>query len=205
MSNLQEETNAGATRLEWSDDDGGFGSDDGGGGDGFDDDEDLGEEDKTAEITDDDNADDAGDDVAVEEKAMEETKAEEKPATPVVDPKTTVKNMFKMNSKASDPPKNAYAGSNHFMTSQMSAHEITRQSAASVTIKSKIDTAAGASAVLGRDVDPDVLQVSAKRVAKNWQSQQYRDDHQRAQLNVTTNRGNQNNLDFELTEKLRVN
>jgi len=69
--------NAGATRLEWSDDDGGFGSDDGGWGDGFDDDEDLGEEDKTAEITDDDNADDAGDDVAVEDKAMAETKAEE--------------------------------------------------------------------------------------------------------------------------------
>jgi hypothetical protein len=77
MSSPQEETNAAATRLEWSDDDGGFGSDDGGWGDGFDDDEDLGEEDKAVVSTDDaDAAEDSGD-VVTEDTAMEETKTEE--------------------------------------------------------------------------------------------------------------------------------
>lgn len=36
-----------------------------------------------------------------------------------------------------------------------------------------------------------------------WSSQQYRDPEMRTQLNATTNRAGQNNLDFEITEKLR--
>ena len=36
-----------------------------------------------------------------------------------------------------------------------------------------------------------------------WGSQQYRDPEMRGELNVTTNRGVQNNLDPEISEKLR--
>ena len=36
-----------------------------------------------------------------------------------------------------------------------------------------------------------------------WQNQQYRDADQRGNLNVTTQRGTQNNIDTELTERLR--
>lgn len=36
-----------------------------------------------------------------------------------------------------------------------------------------------------------------------WQNQQYRDVDQRGNLNVTTQRGTQNNIDTELTERLR--
>ena len=36
-----------------------------------------------------------------------------------------------------------------------------------------------------------------------WQSQQYRDNEQRGQLNGTTNRVTQNNIDPEIAEKLR--
>ena len=48
-----------------------------------------------------------------------------------------------------------------------------------------------------------MFEVSAKKHSLMWSSQQYRDPEMRTQLNATTNRAGQNNLDFEITEKLR--
>jgi hypothetical protein len=112
--------------------------------------------------------------------------------------------MFKMNRTEAAAPKITYLTSEHHQTSMLQAHQQTKLSAQSVA-KSNLHTKAGATAFLGCDVDPDVLQVTAKREAKNWKSQQYRDEEHRGQLNVTTNRAVQDNVDIELTEKLRVN
>ena len=54
-------------------------------------------------------------------------------------------------------------------------------------------------------LDPAVFEVTAKKQSLMWQSQQYRDSDQRGNLNVTTQRGTQNNIDTELTERLREN
>jgi hypothetical protein len=119
-----------------------------------------------------------------------------------VDPKTTVKNMFKMDKHGADAPRNTYLNNSHFMTSQIHAHALTKKSAECVK-KTNLHTVAGATDFLGEDVDQDVLQVSAKREGKIWYSQQYKDPEHRNVLNVTTNRGAQDNIDIELSEKLR--
>ena len=52
-------------------------------------------------------------------------------------------------------------------------------------------------------LDPRAFEVSAKKQSLMWQSQQYRDSDQRQNLNVTTQRGTQNNIDPEIAERLR--
>jgi hypothetical protein len=98
------------------------------------------------------------------------------------DPKTTVKNMFLMDAKNAHPPKNAYLGSNDFTTSNNFYHSLTKDASQHVR-KSDLNSVAGATACIGEEVDPDVLQVAAKREAKIWYSQQYRDADHRNQLN----------------------
>ena len=48
-----------------------------------------------------------------------------------------------------------------------------------------------------------MFEVAAKKQSLMWGSQQYRDNEHRGQLNVTTNRNAQNNIDPEISEKLR--
>ena len=52
-------------------------------------------------------------------------------------------------------------------------------------------------------LDPSVFEVPAKKQSLMWQSQQYRDQGQRGNLNVTSSRGTQNNIDPEIMERLR--
>ena len=52
-------------------------------------------------------------------------------------------------------------------------------------------------------LDPSVFEVPAKKQSLMWQSQQYRDAGQRVNLNVTSSRGTQNNIDPEIMERLR--
>ena len=52
-------------------------------------------------------------------------------------------------------------------------------------------------------LDPRVFEVAAKKNSLMWQSQQYRGDDDRQNLNQTTQRGMQNNIDPEIMDKLR--
>ena len=52
-------------------------------------------------------------------------------------------------------------------------------------------------------LDPSVFEVPTKKQSLMWQSQQYRDQGQRGNLNVTSSRGTQNNIDPEIMERLR--
>ena len=52
-------------------------------------------------------------------------------------------------------------------------------------------------------LDPSVFEVPAKKQSLMWSSQQYRDAGQRSNLNVTSTRGTQNNIDPEIMERLR--
>ena len=52
-------------------------------------------------------------------------------------------------------------------------------------------------------LDPSVFEVAAKKHSLMWSSQQYRDSDHRGQLTQTTNRVAQDNLDHEISEKLR--
>ena len=86
--------------------------------------------------------------------------------------------MFLMDTTKSEPAKNTYLASEAHQTSNLTAHHLTKQSAAQVA-QSNLHTKHGATSFLGKDVDPDVLQVTAKREAKNWSFQQYRDPEHR--------------------------
>ena len=50
-------------------------------------------------------------------------------------------------------------------------------------------------------LDPSVFEVPAKKQSLMWSSQQYRDAGQRGNLNVTSSRGTQNNIDHYLSNR----
>ena len=84
-----------------------------------------------------------------------------------------------------------------FQTSNNAFNQLTAQSQAVVNEN------AGRSNPVIDSLDPSAFEVSAKKHSLMWQSQQYRDSDQRGNLNVTTSRGVQGNLDQDITERLR--
>ena len=69
--------------------------------------------------------------------------------------------------------------------------------------KSVVDENAQISNPVIESLDPSVFEVPAKKQSLMWASQQYRDEGQRVNLNVTSSRGTQNNIDPEIMERLR--
>ena len=89
------------------------------------------------------------------------------------------------------------AAQSDFMTSNNFAHSLTRDS------QNVINQQAQISNPVIESLDPSAFEVTAKKHSLMWSSQQYRDPEQRANLNQTTVRGNLNNTDAELMERLR--
>ena len=97
-----------------------------------------------------------------------------------------------------DLAQNKFAeGSQDFQTSNNFYHGLTKTSQVKVDEHNRIPNQVIDS------LDPSVFEVAAKKQSLMWGSQQYRDNEHRGQLNVTTNRNAQNNIDPEISEKLR--
>ena len=84
-----------------------------------------------------------------------------------------------------------------YQTSNTFAHKLTNES------QQVMNEAARQSNPVIDSLDPSVFEVTAKKQSLMWQSQQYRDAEQRGNLNNTTSRGATNNIDPEITERLR--
>ena len=84
-----------------------------------------------------------------------------------------------------------------FTTSNNFYHQLTADSQQVVTQQAAISNP------VIEGLDPEVFEVTAKKSSLMWQSQQYRDADQRKNLNNTTQRATQNNVDPEIMERLR--
>ena len=94
---------------------------------------------------------------------------------------------------------NKYAhGAQEFQTSNNFYHQLTDKS------QNEINTNLGKVNPVLEQLDPSAFEVAAKKKSQIWETQQYRDADHREQLNQTTNRGTQNNIDPEIMEKLRT-
>ncbi|CDW91627.1 UNKNOWN [Stylonychia lemnae] len=113
------------------------------------------------------------------------------------DPKATIKNQFVLDKNQSQAPVNKYIASQDYQTSNHAFHQMTENS------QNKLRETQGFTNPVIEGLQPEVFEVSAKRNAPIWKTDQYKDPDFRENLNATTNR-NVQNYDAEIAQKMRV-
>eukprot|EP00347_Sterkiella_histriomuscorum_P023575 403334117 len=113
------------------------------------------------------------------------------------DPKALVKNQFVLDKTQAQAPVNKYVQSQEFQTSNNAFHSMTENS------KNQLSSTQNVQNEVLDSLHPEVFEVSAKRNAPIWKTEQYKDNDFRQTLNTTTNRNIQQ-YDAEIAQKMRI-